>query len=370
MSSPIHIAHIVGKMVGGGVESVIMNYYRHIDRNSIQFDFIIDNDSTLVPEEEIESLGGRVIRISPYGQPLQYHRDLYTIFKENHYIIVHSHINTLSVFPLFAAKRAGVPVRIAHNHSTAAKGELKKNVLKYMLRPFAKLFPTHLCACSEYAARWMFGKASSANGDIKIIPNAIDLSKFHFSNDTRNNCRRQLGLEDKFVVGHVGRFMYPKNHQFLIDIFYEVTKKDESAVLLLIGTGKLRQGIQDKVHLLKLNNTVKFLGYREDIAEMMKAMDVFVLPSFCEGLPVVGVEAQATGLPCVFSDRVPREAKMSPMAEFVRLDAGAENWAKVVLSYRGFRERHEYHVDSPMYDITYAANELKEYYLRLYTECS
>ena len=175
---PVRIAHVMGKTHNGGVEAAVMNYYRNIDRTKIQYDFIIDSDSSnTVLQDEIESLGGKVITIPPYQKPIAYHKALYKLFTENNYPLVYSHLNTLSVFPLFAAWRAGIPIRVAHNHSTAGKGEFKRNMMKYMLRPFAKIFPTHLCACSEYAGRWLFGKRAMDSGRVRVWPNAIDTER-------------------------------------------------------------------------------------------------------------------------------------------------------------------------------------------------
>lgn len=225
MDKPIRIAQVMGKMMNGGVESVVMNYYRHIDRTKVQFDFFADEDSSLPQRAEIESLGGRIYVVPPYQQIGDYIKQLIALFRENNYKIVHSHLNTLSVFPLYAAKKAGVPVRIAHNHSTAGKGETKKNIMKYMLRPFAKVNATHYAACSRYAGEWLFGKKSMEKGEVTIFNNAIDLDKFRYNEKVRNEVRKELGLEGKFVVGHVGRFCYQKNHSFLIDVFDEVCKK-------------------------------------------------------------------------------------------------------------------------------------------------
>ena len=247
---PIRIAQVVGKMVNGGVEAVVMNYYRNIDRSQVQFDFIVDEDSTYIPREEIENLGGRIYIVPPYQKINKYIPALIKLFKENKYKIVHSHINTLSVFPLYAAKKAGVPVRIAHNHSTAAPGEWKKNILKYTLRPFAKVYATHYAACSEYAGEWLFGKKSMQRGEVTIFNNAIDLDKFKYDENVRNEVRKELGLENKFVIGHVGRFCYQKNQEFLIDVFEEVYKQDPNAALLLVGDGPDRKKIEEKVKKL------------------------------------------------------------------------------------------------------------------------
>lgn len=200
---PIRVAQVMGKMLGGGVESVVMNYYRHIDRSKVQFDFLVDADSTRVPEEEIKALGGRVFRIPPYQHPLRYRKELVRLFREEHWPIVHSHINALSVFPLSAAKKAGIPVRIAHSHSTMGKGEFAKNLMKLALRPFSNLYPTERFACSEYAGKWLFGR----DANFTVIPNAIELEKFHFDPVIRQETRKELGVaDDMFLIGHVGRF--------------------------------------------------------------------------------------------------------------------------------------------------------------------
>ena len=231
---PIRVAQVMGKMLGGGVESVVMNYYRHIDRSKVQFDFLVDADSTRVPEEEIKALGGRVFRIPPYQHPLRYRKELVRLFHEEHWPIVHSHINTLSVFPLSAAKKAGVPVRIAHSHSTMGKGEFAKNLMKLALRPLSNLYPTECFACSEYAGKWLFGR----DADFTVIPNAIELEKFHFDPVLRQETRKELGIADgMFLIGHVGRFMPQKNQAFLVDVLAELLPQKPDTILAFVGDG-------------------------------------------------------------------------------------------------------------------------------------
>lgn len=190
MVNPIRVAQIVGKMNGGGVEAVVMNYYRHIDRSKVQFDFLVDSDSTLVPREEIESLGGRVFEIPPYQHVAEYQGELQRLFKHEGWKIVHSHLNALSVFPLRAAKRAGVPVRIAHSHSTSGKGEYAKNALKAVLKTQSNRYPTHRFACSKFAGEWLFGNAA----EFEVVYNAIDLDRFRFNAEARALARADLGL--------------------------------------------------------------------------------------------------------------------------------------------------------------------------------
>ena len=225
---PIRVAQIIGKWLGGGVEAVVMNYYRNIDRSKIQFDFICDEDSTNIPYDEIKKLGGKVIIIPPYQKVIKYHKALKKVLKEGNYKMVHSHINTLSVFPLFAAKCVGVPVRIAHSHSTSNKKEWKKTLMKNALKPFSKVFATNYMCCSEYAGRWLFGNKEYDKGNVYLLNNAIDLDKFKYDEKVRKRKRKELGIkDDTLVIGHIGRFVAQKNHTFLIDIFNELHKKNK-----------------------------------------------------------------------------------------------------------------------------------------------
>lgn len=328
----IRVAQIMGKWLGGGVESVVMNYYRHIDRDKIQFDFICDDDSTDIPYDEIKKLGGKVILIPPYQKVFSYHFKLKKVLKDGGYKIVHSHINTLSVFSLFAAKCAGVPVRIAHSHSTTNKKEKKKNLLKQVLRPFSKVFATDYMCCSELAGRWLFGDKEYDKGNVYLLNNAIDLDKFKYDEKVRKAKRKELNIaDDTLVIGHVGRFVEQKNHRFLIDIFNEVYKQNENSILLLVGQGPLMAEINEKVKKLGLEKYVKFLGQRNDVNMLYQAFDVFLLPSLYEGLPVVGVEAQATGLLCIFSDDMTKETKVLATTKFLSLEQSSKEWANNII---------------------------------------
>lgn len=290
---PIRVAQIVGKMVGGGVEAVVMNYYRHIDRSKVQFDFLVDEDSTRVPEEEITALGGRVFRIPPYQHPIRYRRELIRLMREQQWPIVHSNINTLSVFPLSAAKKIGVPVRIAHSHSTMGKGEFAKNAMKLVLRPFANVYPTVRFACSHYAGEWLFGK----NADFTVIPNGIELDKFRFDSVIRQEARKELGIaEDTFLIGHVGRFMPQKNQAFLVDVLADVLPGKPNAMIAFVGDGPDMPAVQQHAEELGIVDHILFLGQRSDVNRLYQAFDVFCLPSLYEGLGMVAVEAQVANL--------------------------------------------------------------------------
>ena len=321
MDNTIRIAHIIGKWVGGGVEAVVMNYYKNIDRTKVQFDFICDEDSTNIPYDEIKKLGGRVILVPPSQKIFKYRKCLRRIFRENKYKIVHSHINTLSIFPLSAAKKERIPIRIAHSHSTTNNKEWKKNILKQLLKPFSKKYATHYMCCSELAGRWLFGNRVYDEGKVYLLNNAIDIKRFEYDEMIRKKKREELQIDkDTIVIGHIGRFVEQKNHKFLIDIFNEIHKEKENTILLLAGEGPLIEKMKEKVKSLKLDKCTKFLGQRKDANELYQAMDIFLLPSLYEGLPVVGVEAQAAGLLCILSDRITKDTKVLSTTKFIDIN--------------------------------------------------
>lgn len=326
---PIRVAQVMGIMNSGGVEAVVMNYYRAIDKTKVQFDFFVDETSSFPQREEITRLGGRIYLVPPYSHLFKYIKTLIRLFKQNNYRIVHTHINTLNVFPLFAAWFARVPVRICHNHSTANWGEVKKTLLKCLFRPFNKIFATRYFACGESAGRWMYGEHCFERGNVFIMPNAIDTEKFEFDGTARKKLRAELDISmDAFVVGHVGRFVFAKNHLFLIDIFRELLIKQNNSVLLLIGEGELQHKVEEKVKEYGIEKNVIFAGVRSDVNKLYSVMDVFCLPSFYEGLPVVLMEALSNGLPCVVSTKVPFEAIKAKNIDRVSLEKDAELWSK------------------------------------------
>lgn len=369
-SKPVRVAHIVGKMIGGGVESFLMNYYRNIDKEKIQFDFIIDADSTVVPREEIEKLGGRIIEIPPYQKIYSYIKELKKVLEENNYKIVHSHLNALSVFPLYCAYSVKIPIRIAHSHSTTNKKEWKKNIIKNLLRPFSKLFATEYFACSEHAAKWLFGKKSVINKNVIIIHNAIDVEKFKYNDENRNKIRKEYGLENKFVIGHVGRFTMQKNHEFLIDVFSEVFKENKESVLLLIGDGPLEDKIRKKVNELGIEKNVLFLGVKENVNEFMQAMDCFVFPSLYEGLGIVLIEAQAASLKCIASTEVPIEVKILNNVEFLDLkNDDIIMWKNSILRVMEREKNNNTEIiRNAGYDINIENKKLLKEYIRIFKE--
>ena len=360
----IRVAQVMGYMDGGGVEQVVMNYYRHIDRSRVQFDFIVCEGSGMVPREEIEGLGGRVFMVPGYKRLPSYMAELERLFCEERWLLVHSHVNALSVFPLRAAKRAGVPVRIAHSHSTSGKGEHAKNVMKAVLKRFSNVYPTHRMACSQYAGEWLFGR----DADFEILYNAIDLSRFFFNAETRTQTRADLGIaDDQFVIGHVGRFMPQKNHRFLIDAFALAASHRSDLVLVLVGSGEAEAIAESWAAECGASDRVMFLGQRDDVDRLYQAFDVFALPSLYEGLGIVGVEAQAAGLPCLLSDRITREVDVTGTVRFLPIDA-PEVWAEAMCASET-RERVSVNSSEfANYSIGQAAERLTARYLEFSSE--
>lgn len=323
LSEPIRVAHVIGKMMGGGVEAIVMNYYRFINHDVVQFDFLVDADSTLVPREEIEDLGGRVIEVPPYQNLLAYRRSIGNEFRRNNWNIVHSHINALSVFPLQVAKEVGVPIRIAHSHSAFGKGEHLRNAAKLFLKQFANLYPTNRFACSKAAGDWLFG----INESYELIYNAVELEKFAFKPEARARVRASLGISDgQFVIGHVGRLASVKNHAFLIDAFANLCKTRPDCLLLFVGDGELRPALEQLAVKNGVADKVRFLGQRLDANDLYQAFDVFALPSLYEGFSVAAIEAQKAGLPCLLSDRVSREMDITKRCQFLPIYE-SRDWA-------------------------------------------
>jgi glycosyltransferase EpsF len=333
MSSAISIAMLMGNMGEGGVEAVVMNYLRELARKDIHIDIILHKNSSFPQRRELEALNVQFHAIPSYARPFAYHKALLALFRQRRYAIVHAHVSTMNLFPLLAAWKAGVPVRICHNHSTAHWGEGIKTLLKFILRFPARLFATDYFACGEYSGRWMFGDRLVEAGRVFILPSAIDGKAYAFQAEARNRVRRDLGLEEScFAVGHVGRFVYQKNHGFLLNIFAAVKRQRPDSVLLLIGEGPLRPRLAEKAESLGISGSVRFLGTRDDLGAWYSAMDVLVLPSFYEGLPLVAVEAQANGLPCLLSTNITKEALLADNAAMLSLEQSPEVWVAGALA--------------------------------------
>lgn len=332
---PIRIAYIIGKMCAGGVESVVFNYYRVLNHNIFQFDFFYDDDSTIEPPKELIDMGARFFKLPRYQNLFKYLNGLRKYLKQEQYLIVHSHLNTLSVFPLFVAWFEQVPIRIAHNHSVPGGSDFIRNTIKHILRYFSKLFSTHYFACSEKAGRWMFGDYVFDSNKVFIMKNAIDFEKFRVDSNNVLKKKLELNIQNKFVVGHVGRFTYAKNHLFLLDIFKCISELRNDAVLLLVGDGELRSKIENEIKNKCLENKVLFAGRVPDPEKYYRLNDVIVLPSVFEGLSLTAIESQIAGVPIIMSKAVPQEAVISDGCWYMDITDSAEAWAKKAVEVAG-----------------------------------
>lgn len=368
----IRILHSVSNMDRAGIETMLMNYYRHIDRNTVQFDFLCNKKKPGAYDEEIKKLGGRIFHtpgLNPakYPQYLAYMKKLFEDYPE--YRIVEAHNGALGVYALHAAKANQIPVRIFHAHGASITRDWKlpiKLVCKALL-------PTNMnqhFSCGKAAARCYFGDGVVDSHNYVLVPNAIEVKRFVFQHELREKIRQKHGLANKHIIGHVGRFMTQKNHSFLIDVFEEVARRDTNAVLILLGDGELQPDIQKKVSEKGLTKKVYFEGNVDNVNEWYNAFDVFVLPSIWEGLPVVGVEAQANDLPCIFSDSVTKEIAITPKATFLSLTASISEWASGIITKFNNTKRNDNTsvISDHHYNIEFEAEKLQKIYLRLYEE--
>ncbi len=357
---------IVGKMHSGGKKNLIMEYYRNIDKKQIQFDFVCDSDSNAIPEKEILDSGGKIYIVPPYQKILTNMYTIYKICKMGDYKIVHSYNGTMNIFSMFVAYMAGVPIRINESISMGHRKE-KKNMLKNCLKPFSKLFSTHLMANGVSCGKWQFGENEFNKGNVSVFKTIIDTEKNKYNSIVRRKVRQMYELEDKFVVGHIGRLSVQKNTLYVIDVFYEISKINKDAILLIIGDGPLKDRMIKRIREYDLENRILFLGRREDIQQFYNAMDCFLLPSLYEGLPLVGVEAQCAGLPVFFSSEVPRESEVcKDLCSFLDLSLGSKFWAKEVLN-KSFnntkiRRSHDYELKRSGFDSRQEGKRLGDYY--------
>lgn len=355
----IRVLQIVTYMGRGGLETMIMNYYRNIDRNKVQFDFLVHRQEEADYDKEILSLGGNIYRmpvLNPFSK--SYFNALDEFFKEHKYDIVHSHLDCMSAYPLMVAKKNGVSVRIAHSHSKSQDKNLKYPIKLFSKRLIPK-YATQLFSCGKEAGDWMFnGKPYT------ILNNAIDAEKCMFNFDVSVEVRKELNINNSdLVVGHVGRFNPPKNHSFIIDVFNCLNKKCPDSKLLLVGTGDGQKAIKDKVNELGLNDSVLFLGSRSDVNRILQAMDVFFFPSIYEGLPLSIVEAQAAGLPCVISTNVPDECIKTDRVYQYSLEEDLDVWAEKLIDASKIVKKDTYNeIVSSGFDIKNNSKVLEDFY--------
>lgn len=368
MGGPIRILHVVVNMNRGGAETLLMNLYRNIDRSKIQFDFLTCKEGVF--DQEIRELGGNVHRI-PYVTDVghfKYQKELKKFFFSNpQYKIVHSHMDKMSGFVLAAACGAGVPVRIAHSHSTRSEGGVLGRSYKWFAGNMIDKYATNWLACSKESSEWLYKNKSE---NVLILKNGIHSVKYQFSQSKRTEIRAEWGLEENaFVLGHVGRFSSPKNHYFLLEILKDVLSINPKVVMVLAGDGELLPDVKRKAEELQLTNKIKFLGSRNDVEKVLQGFDLFLFPSLFEGFPVSVIEAQGSGLPCLISDTITRSVDMGgELINFLPLTSRNEWLQKIIMFMRnGYsRNQNAYRfIVKNGYDIQNTSNQIVSFYTTL-----
>lgn len=358
----VRVLQVLHGMNRGGAETLVMNIYRNIDREKVQFDFIVHTDLKCNYDDEIEDLGGVIYHCPEYKviNHSSYVKWWNSFFSEHKdYKIIHGHLDSSAAIYLKVAKKFGL-VTVAHSHNTSEgsgiKAEVKK-LLKYGLNNVSDI----KMGCSKEASRWLFGDSCE---DAVTIKNSVDTKKFAYSAEVRKAVKAELNISDKFVVGHIGRFQPQKNHLYLIEIFKQIFEKNSDSILLLCGIGELKDEVFEKVKSLGLENNVRFLGLRDDIEKVCQAFDVFLFPSLYEGLPVTLVEMQAAGAPCVISDVITEEVCITDIVKKVSLDKSPQLWADEVLKYQN-SERYDTsnQIKTAGFDIKETALWLQNFYL-------
>lgn len=359
------VLQIVNHMGVGGIQAFIMNVYRNIDKNKVQFDFLLNQNIKESYVNEIEALGGHIFYVPARREGIHKNRAALDAFFSMHpeYRIVHMHESTLSyIEPLIYAKKHGVQVRIIHSHSTKANGSALNAILHTINKQRISQIATHFFSCGNLAGKWFYGGTRLAKKH-EVINNGIKISDYRFDEDMREKKRKELCVPpETYVVGHVGRFNTVKNHSFLIDVFCEILRRRDDSVLCLAGDGPLRSEIENKCNELGIIDRIRFLGNRKDINELLQAFDILMMPSLYEGFPVAVLEAEACGLPIVLSDTITREVCIKENIRLCSLSDSAAEWAKVAMS------NSDYVLDNSVlyekrYDIQNTVNRLMEIYL-------
>jgi glycosyltransferase involved in cell wall biosynthesis len=370
MAEANRILHVLGRLNRGGAETMVMNIYRNIDRSKVQFDFMIHTADKCDFDDEIHELGGRIYNVPRYyGKNHFEYKRAWNEFFKNHpeNKLVHGHIRSTAAIYLKIAKKHG-RVTIAHSHSTSSRGNKVEQLFKNILQLPIRYTADYLFACSDEAGKWLFGEKATKGDHYRVIKNAIDINKYVFNKDVRDQIRKRLNIEDRFVVGHVGSFTPPKNHKFLITVFDAVQKQNENAVLLLVGDGELKPQIEEQINYLGLKEKVRLTGVVSNANDYLQAMDVFVFPSIYEGLGIAAIEAQAAGLPCIVSDAIPHEAHISNLLIPLSTQQTSQCWATLIVRHATNRERGNIHDDVKCagYDIEMTAKILEDFYEKNY----
>ena len=362
----IRVLQVLSGLNRGGIENMVMNLYRAIDKTQIQFDFVIHNHGEDAFCDEVRALGGNIYLFPKFSLfKIGSYKKFWKNFLKSHpeYKIIHSHVRSYAIVFIRIAKKLGLKT-IVHSHSTSngsGIGSLVKMFMQFPLRRESD----YLFACSEISGRWLFGNKAIEKPNYKMIKNAVDTSRYVISNDVRQSYRKSFNADGKVVYGHVGRLSEPKNHLFLLEIFKEIKERDPNSLLLIVGMGEYQSQIEAKIRQFNLENSVIMTGARSDVPELLSAMDVFLLPSLWEGLPVVVIEAQAAGLPCLVSDTVTSEVAVSEAVEYLPIDKGTTLWAEKAISSAGKRYSVIDKIKLAGFDTSTTCEELTSFYRSL-----
>lgn len=347
MAEPIRILHVLGSTDLGGAESRIMDLYRNIDRGAVQFDFLVHKQSKGYYEDEILSLGGRIFRVPRFQlyNYFVYRKALKNFFHvHNEFRMVQGHITSTAAIYLPIAKKAGIPVTIAHARSAGVDKGIKGKLTRFLRRNLSKK-ADYLFTCSELAGISVFGEKAVSEGRTIYIPNAINCKAFVFSEEKRRKIRYELGIDDKYMIGHVGRFHYAKNHEYLIRVFAALCEKarenhsEKEYVLVLLGEGSGMKAAKELATELRVCDQVYFLGNKSNAYDYYQAMDYFVYPSRYEGLPGTVVEAQTSGLRCLISDSICREVAVTDLVQTMSIEDEPAKWAEFILNTMDYNRR-------------------------------
>jgi len=356
-----------------GISSYIMNIYKNINRSRIEFTIISFYSNKSVFENELLNLGGKIIKypidnIKGIKKKIIISKLIIKELNRNMYnaIYIQSSVPYDHLYMYFIKKYSNVPIRIIHSHNSNFNKQFG-NSIRMILGYFSKLFEnssTNYLACSKKAAYWLFRKSKVKNDKVELINNGVEIGKFKYNIEVRNIFREKLGISDKVVIGNVGRFTFQKNHNFLLEVFNEYLKINNEAILFLVGEGELEEEIRNKVKELNIDNKVIFYGISNEVENLMQAMDCFVMTSFYEGLPIVGVEAQASGLPLIVSDKITNEMEIINNVKFISLQNNVNIWASEIdKSIKLQREDTSNELIKKGFDIESVARRVEELFM-------
>ncbi|MBY8908368.1 glycosyltransferase family 1 protein [Salinicoccus roseus] len=367
---PIRVLHLVRKMDMGGVQMMLMNYYRGLDKKVVQFDFIVQDFEEGYYDSEILQNGGFIFKVRPIKNPIGFYKDVNKILRNNEYSIIHIHENFRNVHALLLSYINRIPNRISHSHNAYPEPSNLKKIIKANIKYLINILSTEKFACSYHAANWLYGKKTSERGDVTILKNAINVDSFSFDSEIRDVVRSKLNLSDKIVIGHIGSFTEQKNHSFIIKIFKELAIKNPNYHLLLIGEGPNQNKIKREVNTMDLSGKVSFLGKKSDTNDLLQAFDLFLFPSLYEGLGMVLLEAQTSGLPIITSDEVPKEIVVTPLVTFQSLNKTPATWAESIEKKLNIFDRKNMKdkIIAHDYDIESQCVKIQNLYLEMYNK--